>query len=168
MKKFRGFKLGRKFVKVSKWTVQPRRRQNRFHLLDPSSRTRNALSKICSFARFLRRGAKGLCGSNSGTGCIQLGKDGGRRLGVPQGHVAVYVGESVDDTRRVVVPVIYFNHPLFGELLKEAEHEYGFNHCGGITIPCRVSEFEKVQTRVAATDHCRRRQHRRHLLRLLF
>ncbi|GLT47203.1 hypothetical protein SLA2020_209140 [Shorea laevis] len=164
MKKFRGFKLGRKLLTVFKWIVRPRRRQDNFHLLDPSSRTLNPVSKICSFARFLRRGAKGLCGSKSGTDYIQLGQEGGERVGVPKGHLAVYVGESGGDTRRMVVPVIYFNHPLFGELLKEAEQVYGFNHSGGITIPCGVSEFEKVRMRIAAWDHCRRRRHRRQWL----
>lgn len=77
---------------------------------------------------------------------------------VPKGHMAVYVGESDDDTQRYLVPVIYFNHPLFGELLKEAEKIYGFNHPGRIVIPCGVSEFEKVQMRIAAGDHCQRRR----------
>jgi hypothetical protein len=36
-----------------------------------------------------------------------------------------------------LVPVIYFNHPLFGELLREAEEEFRHQHQGGITIPCQ-------------------------------
>lgn len=44
---------------------------------------------------------------------------------VQKGHLAVYVGQKDRDFYRVLVPVIYFNHPLFGELLKEAEREYG-------------------------------------------
>ncbi|PHT95424.1 Auxin-responsive protein SAUR36 [Capsicum annuum] len=67
---------------------------------------------------------------------------------VPKGHLAVYVGQKDGDYKRVLVPVIYINHPLFSELLREAEEEYGFNHPGGITIPCRISEFERVQTRI--------------------
>ncbi|MBA0611187.1 hypothetical protein Godav_011888, partial [Gossypium davidsonii] len=64
---------------------------------------------------------------------------------VPKGHLAIYIGQKDGDYHRVLVPVIYFNHPLFGELLREAEEEYGFSHQGGITIPCRFSEFERVQ-----------------------
>ncbi|EEF50963.1 Auxin-induced protein X10A, putative [Ricinus communis] len=75
---------------------------------------------------------------------------------VPKGHLAVYVGESNDETRREVVPVIYFNHPLFGELLKDAERVYGYNHPGGIKIPCGYSEFEKIKMRIAAWDNCNR------------
>lgn len=69
---------------------------------------------------------------------------------VPKGQMAVYVGKKDGEFRRVLVPVIYFNHPLFGQLLREAEEEFGYNHPGGITIPCRISEFENVKTRIAA------------------
>ncbi|XVF51675.1 hypothetical protein PTKIN_Ptkin04bG0203600 [Pterospermum kingtungense] len=158
MKKIRGFKLGRKLVKVFKWIIPPRRR-----LLGSQTRSCNPLSRLFSFARFLRRGTKGLCSSKPDPGYIQLGEKGVKRVGVPEGHLAVYVGESEGNTRRVVVPVIYFNHPLFGELLKESERVYGFNHSGGITLPCGISEFEKVKMRIADWDHCRRKHHRRHL-----
>lgn len=75
---------------------------------------------------------------------------------VPKGHLAVYVGQKDGDFHRVLVPVIYFNHPLFGQLLKEAEREYGFTHPGGITIPCPISDFESVKTRIAAGSGHRR------------
>ena len=163
MKKLRGFKLGRKLVKVFKWIIRPRRRNYRNPLLTSSSRSYNPLSRIRSFARFFRRGTKRLCNSQSDPGYIQLGKQGVKRFEVPKGHLAVYVGDSEGDTRRVVVPVIYFNHPLFGELLKDAERVYGFNHSGGITLPCGISEFEKMKMRIADWDHCRRKQHRRYL-----
>ncbi|KAL1331286.1 hypothetical protein AAHE18_12G173500 [Arachis hypogaea] len=58
--------------------------------------------------------------------------------------------------RRVLVPVVYFNHPLFGELLRESEAEFGYHHPGGITIPCRVTEFEQVKTRIASGSACKR------------
>ncbi|KAF3795248.1 Auxin-responsive protein [Nymphaea thermarum] len=67
----------------------------------------------------------------------------------PKGHLVVYVGEEGDQQRRFVVPVIYFNHPLFGQLLKESVEEYGFSQPGGITIPCHVSYFKSVQERIA-------------------
>ncbi|XP_059633958.1 auxin-responsive protein SAUR36 [Cornus florida] len=73
-----------------------------------------------------------------------------KAVAVPKGQMAVYVGQKGGEFHRVLVPVMYFNHPLFGELLREAEEEYGFNHPGGITIPCRMSDFESVQTRIAA------------------
>ncbi|XP_022737736.1 auxin-responsive protein SAUR36-like [Durio zibethinus] len=161
MMKIRGFRLGRKLVKIFKWIIRPRRRNYRISFLRPPTRRCNPLSRICSFARFLRRGTMGLSNSNSDAGYIQLGEKGVKRVRVPKGHLAVYVGESEGDARRVLVPVIYFNHPLFGELLKEAERVYGFHQSGGITLPCGISEFEKVRMRIADWDNCRRKQDRR-------
>ncbi|KFK30114.1 hypothetical protein AALP_AA7G218600 [Arabis alpina] len=61
---------------------------------------------------------------------------------VPKGHVAVYVGEEMENKKRFVVPISYLNHPLFQGLLNRAEEEFGFNHpIGGLTIPCREETF---------------------------
>ncbi|KAL6634832.1 hypothetical protein ACP70R_027503 [Stipagrostis hirtigluma subsp. patula] len=69
----------------------------------------------------------------------------------PKGQVAVYVGGAEPgESMRYVVPVVYFNHPLFGELLREAEEEFGFEHPGGITIPCAASRFERAAAVAAA------------------
>ncbi|XP_038995863.1 auxin-responsive protein SAUR36-like [Hibiscus syriacus] len=166
MKRIRGFQLGRKLVKVCKWIIRPTRRRRNFRIsfLGHTTRSHNPLTRICSFATFIRRGIKGLCDSNSDPGYIQLGGKGAKRVGVPKGQLAVYVGESEGNTKRMLVPVIYFNHPLFGELLKEAERVYGFNQSGGITLPCSISEFEKVKMKIADWDHCQRKQHRRYFL----
>lgn len=150
MKKVRGFKLGSKLVKVFKWIIRPGSRNCRKSFLGPRIRCCNLLPRICSFARFLRCRTKGLCNSGSG-------EEGG----VWKGHVAVYVEEPGGEKRRVVVPVIYFNHPLFEELLKESEQIYGFNQSGGITLACGISEFEKVKMRIADWNHCRRGKHHR-------
>ena len=63
---------------------------------------------------------------------------------IPKGCLAVLVGQG-EEQQRFVIPVIYINHPLFMELLKEAEEEYGFEQKGPITIPCHVEEFRYVQ-----------------------
>ncbi|XP_052210264.1 auxin-responsive protein SAUR36-like [Diospyros lotus] len=105
---------------------------------------------IWNWCRSLKRG----CFAESKPSYIRVGRgeiEAGR-WEVPKGHLAVYVGEREDDPRRCLVPVIYFNHPLFENLLREAEAEYGFNHLGGIQIPCGLSEFKNVQTRIAAAD----------------
>ncbi|KAG2318594.1 hypothetical protein Bca52824_011807 [Brassica carinata] len=61
---------------------------------------------------------------------------------VPKGHVAVYVGEEMENKKRFVVSISYLNHPLFQGLLNRAEEEFGFNHpVGGLTIPCREESF---------------------------
>ncbi|CAN0910077.1 Auxin-induced protein 10A5 [Linum grandiflorum] len=64
-----------------------------------------------------------------------------RRRSVPKGHIAVYVGE-VDERKRFVVPISVLNHPLFLDLLKLAEDEFGYYppH-GALTIPCHEHEF---------------------------
>lgn len=147
MKKLRGFKLGRRLVKVFKWVIRARR--------NPTRKLLSGCKSIVCLARRLKRGAKQLRLGSSDPGTIHLGKSQQEQTKVPKGHLVVYVGESDDDTKRVVVPVIYFNHPLFGELLKEAEHVYGYDQPGGITIPCGYSEFQKVQMRIAAWNHCR-------------
>ncbi|KAH1108601.1 hypothetical protein J1N35_012369 [Gossypium stocksii] len=64
---------------------------------------------------------------------------------VPKGCLAIKVGSEGEEQQRFVVPVIYFNHPLFMQLLKEAEEEYGFDQKGTITIPCNVQEFRNVR-----------------------
>nr|XP_043625809.1 auxin-responsive protein SAUR32-like [Erigeron canadensis] len=63
---------------------------------------------------------------------------------VPKGCLAVKVGEASGEQQRFVVPVIWFNHPLFMQLLKEAEDEYGFEQKGTITIPCHVKHFLNI------------------------
>ncbi|GMH17319.1 hypothetical protein Nepgr_019160 [Nepenthes gracilis] len=64
---------------------------------------------------------------------------------IPKGCLAIMVGRQGEEQQRFIVPVLYFNHPLFMGLLKEAEDEYGFDQKGTITIPCRVGDFRYVQ-----------------------
>ncbi|KAG2575390.1 indole-3-acetic acid-induced protein ARG7-like [Panicum virgatum] len=63
---------------------------------------------------------------------------------VPAGHVAVSVGSA---SRRFVVRAAHLNHPVFRELLRQAEEEYGFpsGACAGpIALPCDEGLFEHV------------------------
>ncbi|KAL5713467.1 hypothetical protein ACHQM5_015538 [Ranunculus cassubicifolius] len=70
-------------------------------------------------------------------------------LVVPKGHIAVFVGES--QKKRFVVPLSYFNHSLFQDLLNQAEEEYGFNHpMGGLTIPCDEDTFLDLTQRLTS------------------
>lgn len=145
MVKIRGFKLGRHLIRFSRWIARKARaRPGRYRRLgSPDS---------SPITRLLTWGRKLLCSSSAspgGSGYYRIGSDPAPVV-VPKGHLAVYVGQKDGEFCRVLVPVIYFNHPLFGDLLREAEKEYGFNHPGGITIPCRVTEFERVKTRIAA------------------
>ncbi|KAL8556246.1 hypothetical protein ACS0TY_003884 [Phlomoides rotata] len=63
---------------------------------------------------------------------------------VPKGHLAVYVGEN-KHKNRFIVPISYLSHPLFQDLLRRSEEEYGFDHpMGGLTIPCSENAFKNV------------------------
>lgn len=148
MSKNRGFNLRRRLIRVSKWIFRKIRTRapREYHCLGDSPPS--PMVKLITWGRKLTAGAKSRLKVASGSGYAQLGTD--PDPSVPKGHLAVYVGQKDGELHRVLVPVIYFNHPLFGELLKQAEEEFGFHHEGGITIPCRFTEFERVKTRIAS------------------
>ncbi|CAL9132982.1 unnamed protein product [Musa acuminata var. zebrina] len=153
MKRHRGgFRLGRRLSRI--WRCVSwlgRRRDHTRPLMESSTATTRLAHWGRSICRRLRRRP------HLGDRAPLLEEQ--RRP--PKGHIAVYVGGG----RRYVVPVIYFNHPLFGELLQEAEEEFGFHHPGGITIPCPAAEFERVRTRVAAAGaHLCRKSRSRFIL----
>ncbi|KAK9109005.1 hypothetical protein Sjap_017065 [Stephania japonica] len=61
-------------------------------------------------------------------------------MGVPKGHLAVYVGKM--QKKCFVVPISYLSYPSFQNLLSRAEEEFGFDHpMGGLTIPCSEDDF---------------------------
>ncbi|KAL9224637.1 hypothetical protein vseg_000655 [Gypsophila vaccaria] len=60
---------------------------------------------------------------------------------VPRGFLAVYVGKEIP-RRRFIIPTTYLSHHLFKLLLEKAEEEFGFDHAGGLTIPCEVETFK--------------------------
>ncbi|KAJ7552537.1 hypothetical protein O6H91_06G059700 [Diphasiastrum complanatum] len=60
---------------------------------------------------------------------------------VRAGYLAVYVGP---ERRRFIIKTHYLSHPLFKILLEKVEEEYGFDHIGGIQIPCEVTLFEHI------------------------
>ncbi|XVE76947.1 hypothetical protein DITRI_Ditri13aG0021600 [Diplodiscus trichospermus] len=153
MRKIRGFKIGKRLFRISRWFSRKARSPGGCRRLTQARSfcKSKAFSTLISWGRRLTKGAKSLCSVKQGSGYIPIGQDpiDKKPMEVPKGHLAVYVGNKDGDFHRVLVPVIYFNHPLFSELLREAEEEYGFSQQGGITIPCRFSEFERVQTRIA-------------------
>ncbi|KAJ0447753.1 putative small auxin-up RNA [Helianthus annuus] len=64
---------------------------------------------------------------------------------VPKGHLAVYVGE--EQKRRFVIPISYLEQPLFQNLLRQSEEEFGFDHpMGGITLSCQEDLFNQLTT----------------------
>ncbi|KAL1329290.1 hypothetical protein HN51_046415 [Arachis hypogaea] len=63
---------------------------------------------------------------------------------IPKGYLPIKVGHG-EEQEKIVMPVMYLNHPLFSQLLKEAEEEYGFDQQGTIIIPCHLKEFRYIQ-----------------------
>ncbi|CAI9768536.1 unnamed protein product [Fraxinus pennsylvanica] len=62
---------------------------------------------------------------------------------VKEGHFAVI---AVDDNelKRFIIPLTFLTHPSFLRLLEQAAEEYGFDHEGALTIPCRPSKLEQL------------------------
>ncbi|KMT03405.1 hypothetical protein BVRB_8g190930 [Beta vulgaris subsp. vulgaris] len=58
---------------------------------------------------------------------------------VPKGFLAVYVGPEL---RRFLIRTDYLSHHLFKVLLEKTEEEFGFDHAGGLTIPCEIETFK--------------------------
>ncbi|KAK7389290.1 hypothetical protein VNO78_24158 [Psophocarpus tetragonolobus] len=111
---------------------------------------KNPMCIILKLVRCFGQGTKELCFLRWKAKYVELGHN--LIEVIPKGHLAVYVGEECEDEKqRVLVPVAYLNHPLLGKLLEDAEKVYGFDHPGGITIPCHVSEFQRVQNIIAST-----------------
>ncbi|XP_026660862.2 indole-3-acetic acid-induced protein ARG7 [Phoenix dactylifera] len=72
---------------------------------------------------------------------------------VPAGHVAVCVGSS---SRRFVVRTAHLNHPIFRQLLRQAEEEYGFSSLPGpLTLPCDESLFEHILRHLSSASSSR-------------
>ncbi|KAL1827689.1 hypothetical protein ACET3Z_006101 [Daucus carota] len=76
-----------------------------------------------------------------------LGKKSWDHEGVPEdvkeGHFAV-IAEDENEYERFVVPLRYLSHPTFLSLLEQAADEYGFDHGGALTVPCRPAQLQKI------------------------
>ena len=63
---------------------------------------------------------------------------------VKEGHFAVIAERDGQEPKRFVVPLNFLTHPPFLRLLEEAAEEYGFDHEGALTLPCRPCELEMI------------------------
>ncbi|KAK7369632.1 hypothetical protein VNO80_11674 [Phaseolus coccineus] len=61
----------------------------------------------------------------------------------PHGCLCVYVGA---ERERFIVKIKIANHPLFKELLDDAEREYGYRNDGPLWLPCPVDFFCEALT----------------------
>ncbi|KAG4968518.1 hypothetical protein JHK87_034169 [Glycine soja] len=63
---------------------------------------------------------------------------------VKEGHFAVIAEGGGEEQKRFVLPLSCLTNPTFLKLLEQAEEEYGFDHEGAVTIPCRPCELERI------------------------
>ncbi|KAK1431625.1 hypothetical protein QVD17_08112 [Tagetes erecta] len=82
-----------------------------------------------------------------------------KKNNIPKGCMIVTVGHEDEEQKKFIIPVMYVNHPLFMELLKEAEDEYDFSHQGPINIPCHVQDFFNVQGIIDQDQHLNHHGH---------
>lgn len=67
----------------------------------------------------------------------------------PEGWFWVCVGE---ERQRFLIKTEHVNHPLFRELLEEAESEYGYRSDGPLIFPCEVDHFLQVLREMESGD----------------
>ncbi|CAN8253461.1 unnamed protein product [Cochlearia groenlandica] len=67
----------------------------------------------------------------------------------PHGFFALYVGPT---KQRIMVKTKLVNHPLFKNLLEEAENEYGYIRDGPIVLPCEVDHFLNILAHIKSND----------------
>ncbi|KAK4773482.1 hypothetical protein SAY87_028504 [Trapa incisa] len=60
---------------------------------------------------------------------------------IPKGHLAVYVGPEM---RRFVIPASCLAETEFRVLMDTVGEEFGFEHEGGLHIPCEEADFEEI------------------------
>ncbi|XP_066345592.1 auxin-responsive protein SAUR36-like [Miscanthus floridulus] len=154
-----GVRLGRKLLGLWRWALcGRRRRRGGYRRLQQQpgdgtpERAERKLALVLRWGRSLARRLRLLGWRAGGHRMLGDGCGGEQTVTTPKGQVAVYVGGGGEASQwlRYVVPVVYFNHPMFGELLREAEEEFGFQHPGVITIPCPAARFEQAAALAAA------------------
>ncbi|CAN6268698.1 unnamed protein product [Urochloa humidicola] len=140
-----GFRLGRKLLGLWRWALCGRRRRRSGYLRlqhrcastsgtvsggDCGERTARKLPPVLQWGRSLARRLS--LGWRTGGGHRALGGGGfgdgePEEVTTPKGKVAVYVGGG-EASLRYVVPVVYFNHPMFGRGAPQGGR-------GGVRVP---------------------------------
>ncbi|KAL6996086.1 hypothetical protein U1Q18_006222 [Sarracenia purpurea var. burkii] len=83
----------------------------------------------------------------SGKEALIAGEPQNTEMRVPKGSLAVYVGP---EERRFVIPACYLSMPDFKGLMEKAAEEFGYEHEGGLRIPCEEDDFEDILKRCLA------------------
>ncbi|MQM15854.1 hypothetical protein Taro_048809 [Colocasia esculenta] len=67
------------------------------------------------------------------------------------GHIWVRVGKGPTPTR-FELDAIFLNHPLFEDLLRLSEDEFGYSYDGALRIPCDADLFLRVFGLLGSSD----------------
>ncbi|KAI9160952.1 hypothetical protein LWI28_013056 [Acer negundo] len=78
---------------------------------------------------------------------------------VPKGFLAVYVGPEL---RRFVIPMSYLSMPEFRVLMDSVAEEYGFEHEGGLQIPCEEQDFVDILRKCVTMDRMMYKSKKKH------
>ncbi|KAL3571858.1 hypothetical protein D5086_025762 [Populus alba] len=148
MRKIRGFKIGKRLVRISTWIF----RRTRIHppgynLLGQSESTCRSkpkpISKIINWGRRLTKGAKSLCGAKPGSGYIPMGHElvCDKPVTVPKGHLAVYVVWEAKECKGFFC-YAEFSKNFFGmiSILQNLEKEGGIGCWVHVTIDCKEQQ----------------------------
>ncbi|KAF8022421.1 hypothetical protein BT93_F0064 [Corymbia citriodora subsp. variegata] len=68
---------------------------------------------------------------------------------VPEGRVPVYVGK--DAPCKFEMEANYLNHPLFENLLRLSEEEFGYSYDGALRIACEIDLFHSPTSSPTST-----------------
>ncbi|OAY50165.1 auxin-induced protein 15A-like [Manihot esculenta] len=64
-----------------------------------------------------------------------------RSADVPEGYIRVYVGKDIHLQCKFQMEANYLNHPLFEDLLRVSQEEFGYSYDGALRIACDIQLF---------------------------
>ncbi|XP_019095426.1 PREDICTED: auxin-responsive protein SAUR15-like [Camelina sativa] len=70
-----------------------------------------------------------------------------------EGRVRVYVGKDKESQCKLEVEANLLNHPMFEDLLRLSEEEFGHSYEGALRIACEIDVFIKLINLHKTTNH---------------
>ncbi|WCJ44808.1 SAUR-like auxin-responsive protein family [Euphorbia peplus] len=71
---------------------------------------------------------------------------------VREGYIRVYVGKEFE--WKLEMEANFLNHPLFEDLLRISEEEFGFSYDGALRIACDIHLFEYLVHLLKTSNPC--------------
>ncbi|KAL1194026.1 Auxin-responsive protein SAUR71 [Cardamine amara subsp. amara] len=70
-----------------------------------------------------------------------------------EGRVRVYVGNDRDTQCKLEMDAYFLSHPLFEDLLRFSEEEFGYSYDGALRIACEIQVFMNLIQYLKSTCH---------------